>query len=393
MKRYNQFFFGKSRPQRSFSQPKSKTVLFLTDSRTHNHDDTIFPMASHMASAYPTPSVPHNLNVYIVDRAVSRNEDFFTHPIETKETYGYAVQESYNHDTAAHYCKQQRMLTRLENSDVDMVFMMVDQPIDDQFLRDLAFTFPNAEFLNNPVAASHMGNKSYLAELYTQYPEIKNLMPRTALCQNVADVKAFAAENNGRIVLKTLKGYGGTGVKRYGANTSDWDIKTTYDLSSFMDKEGGACIAMQRLEHPEQADNRLIVVNGQIVGALKRTAAEGQFLCNMCAGGEAELAYPSPNEIALVRALSPLLMEKGLRFVGIDTLRHIDPETGEHRRYLSEINTLNTGGLSFMNELTGRKILETTTQMLVEDMLQKLKAPVKAPRLSQHYQLMSAIGS
>ena len=81
-----------------------------------------------------------------------------------------------------------------------------------------------------------------------------------------------------------------------------------------------------------------------------------------------------------MRALTPILEQYDLRFVGIDTLRHIDPSTGQERRLLSEINTLNTGGLSFMNDLTGRPVLEIATEMLISSMLSNHRADFAMPQ-------------
>jgi glutathione synthase/RimK-type ligase-like ATP-grasp enzyme len=257
-------------------------------------------------------------------------------------------------------------------------------------MMDLPNAFPNAAFLNNPKHACEIGNKAFLDTLFQSSDDLKNVMPNTKLCRSVQDVKAFAARNKGRIVLKTLQGYGGTGVKRYGSNAKDADIISDEGLTEFLYMEGGTCIAMERLDHPEQEDNRLLVVNGQIVGTLKRRAKDGAFLCNMCAGGKAELGYPNADEINIVRQLSPMLEKHDLRFVGIDTLRHIDPITGQERRYLSEINTLNTGGLSFMNELTGRLVLETATDLMIDDLLSSKVSntvQIDAPKLRQHYAL------
>lgn len=347
----------------------SRTVAFITDSWSHNDDDTIFPMALHYAQSEEHGS----LNVYIIDRAVMRNQYFFDTPDAEKHVYAFPVRSEYNYDTAFQYCVNHSLLEPLPLDEIDIVYLMMDQPVQDGFLHGLNRAFGHAQILNDPISACVMGNKAYLETLYKSEKGVRPYMPATRYCRSVSEIDLFAAEHGGEIVLKTLKGYGGTGVKRYGGTSGDSDIKNRLELQEFLATEGGACIAMQRLHHPAQEDNRILVVNGEIRGVLKRTAAEGEFLCNMSAGGSAALGAPTPDEMALVAALKPILLKAGLHFVGIDTLRHID-EQGKERRMLSEINTLNTGGLSFMDELTGAPVLTQVADELMRALINEEKA-------------------
>jgi glutathione synthase/RimK-type ligase-like ATP-grasp enzyme len=344
----------------------SQTIAFITDSWTHNEDDTLFPMALHYAQ-----SSDHGaLDVYIIDRAVMDNQYFFDTPDAEKYVHAFRVQDEYHFDTAVQYCVNKELLEPLPLSDIDIIYMMMDQPVEDSFMHAIGRAFGHAEILNNPVSACLIGNKAYLDTLYRSNEHVRPFMPATRHCRSVVEIDLFALENGGEIILKTLKGYGGAGVKRYGGTSGDSDIKNRHELADFLRQEGGSCIAMQRLHHPMQEDNRILVVNGEIRGVLKRTAAEGAFLCNMCAGGSAAIGEASADEIALIEALKPTLLKHGLHFVGIDTLRHID-ENGKERRLLSEINTLNTGGLSFMNDLTDQPILQEVADELITQMIKE----------------------
>lgn len=346
----------------------ARNVAFITDSWTHNDDDTIFPMALHYAQSEEFG----NLNVYVIDRAVIHNKYFFDTPDAETHVYAFPVKDHYDYDTAFQYCVDYALLEPFPLAEIDIVYMMMDQPVEDCFLHALDRAFGHAEILNNPISSALMGNKSYLDSLYQSEESIRRFMPVTRYCRSVQEIDLFAAQNGGEIILKTLKGYGGTGVKRYGGTSGDSDIKNREELADFLRMEGGACIAMQRLYHPTQEDNRLLVVNGDIHGVLKRTAAEGAFLCNICAGGTATLSAPSTDEIEMIATLKPILLKNGLRFVGIDTLRHIDADTGKERRLLSEINTLNTGGLSLMNALANAPVLENVANNLMREIIDRL---------------------
>jgi hypothetical protein len=76
----------------------AKTIIFLTDSWTHNDDDTLFPMALHLAN-HPR----HDLDVYIVDRSVMENSFFFDTPSAAYDVEAFQIKDHFDFDTAFQY--------------------------------------------------------------------------------------------------------------------------------------------------------------------------------------------------------------------------------------------------------------------------------------------------
>lgn len=354
-------------------------TLFLTDSRTHNSDDTIFPMVRHMMGRQEVSYID------ICDRSVAANKDFFHRPSTVERI---SVSRA---DTHYDYCKageNEERLLRVNLTDYDAVFLALDQPITDEFLFDLENAFPDALFVNNPERALIMGAKDYLGIMQAQHPEFSFFMPKLAVCQSVMDVVKFQTRlgkgKKQNIVLKTIQGYGGDGVYRYG-HCDDADIKTTRELQDFL-RKNVMVLAMERLENKQQSDNRILVVDGEIIGVLERKAAKDAFLCNMSAGASVSLGEASKQEKEMVEAMAPMLRKNGLTFVGIDTLKD-----SKGMRVISEINTLNVGGLSVLDNLTGGNYVAVASDKILDRVMAQVKA--KTPRDTGAYQPVHSYGA
>jgi glutathione synthase len=333
----------------------SLNILFLTDSRSHNHDDTIFPLARNLRAMH------HESEISICDRANSINAGFFDAPLlaEELDVYTLSPSENYNVETAAFYLKDNALCAPKHMMHFDVIIMALDQPVSERFLKALPFAFPDAYFVNDPVNALELGNKGFLAELVSHVPDIAPYTVAMEKCSHVHMVENFASRHGYDIVLKPMEGYGGDGVKRYGI-ARDADLICRSDVKGFLEQYGD-CLAMPRLRNEQQSDNRLVVIDGELVGAIQRRPKAGAFLCNMAAGATAHVVEPSKQEYAMIERLKPLLREKGLMMVGIDTLLDCDGN-----RVLSEINTLNAGGLSILEELTGMDYTKVFAHYIIE---------------------------
>ena len=93
---------------------------------------------------------------------------------------------------------------------------------------------------------------------------------------------------------------------------------------------------MQRYEPAvRQGDKRIILIDGEPLGAINRVPAEGDSRSNMHAGGKAEPTTLTPREVEICAAIGPILKEQGLLFTGIDVIGN----------YLTEINVTSPTGL------------------------------------------------
>lgn len=121
---------------------------------------------------------------------------------------------------------------------------------------------------------------------------------------------------------------------------------------------------MAYLNNPDQADNRLVVLNGEILGAIARRPKPGDWLCNLTAGGSYSVVKPDAREIEIVRRLDPLMKALGVHYYGVDTL--LD---NKNQRVLSEINTVNAGGAYRYEQATGEPVCRRIADAFVDSVL------------------------
>ena len=219
--------------------------------------------------------------------------------------------------------------------------------------------------MNGPSGIETTSTKAVLADLKQDIDCMKRYIPPVQVCTSVDDVENFH-KKYGSMVLKALRNFGGAGVKRYRKNAVS-DIHTSEDIRMFLDAQGGECLAMRYLDNPEQSDKRTLVFRGRILGSVLRRPADNGWLCNIASGGSAEISEPNIEEKALIEVMDPWLESKGIYYYGIDTLKD---EKG--RRMLSEINTLNIGGVKIIEDLTGADIAQIITSGFC-DLLQEHK--------------------
>jgi glutathione synthase len=233
---------------------------------------------------------------------------------------------------------------------------------EEHFLRYIEQVWPNRFIANNPSGMIRTGTKAFLLSLR---PRLRGLMPPVALCNNIDNVMSFREEHPD-MVLKVLRSCGGKGVVRFRAH-GETDLSTREEAEAFI-RENGACLAMEYLDNPEQSDNRLIVLDGEILGAIRRVPRPGGWLCNLSAGGSYEIAEPDAREKEMVRRIAPHLRALGVHYYGVDTLMAADGS-----RMLSEINTTNAGGAWRYERVTGRPVCQRIADQFVDCALETLR--------------------
>ena len=118
-------------------------------------------------------------------------------------------------------------------------------------------------------------------------------------------------------------------------------------------------LAMKYLKNVTQGDKRVVVVGGEIQGAILRLPARGSWLCNLKQGGSAAFADVDKSERQIAEVISPILRKQGVLIFGFDTL------VDDHGiRRLSEINTLNVGGLLQAQEFSGVPIIKNSANAI-----------------------------
>mgnify|MGYP005989988621 FL=1 len=179
------------------------------------------------------------------------------------------------------------------------------------------------------------------------YPEklmvldFPDLTPPTTIARDLDTIKAFKAKH-GDVILKPLYGNGGAGVFRLDAQ--DRNLTSLHELFTGFSRE--PLIVQKFLPAVEKGDKRVILVDGEAVGAINRVPAKGETRSNMHVGGRPEKIGLSDRDLEICAAIGPLLKEKGQVFVGIDVI-------GD---YLTEINVTSPTGIQELERFDGKNI-------------------------------------
>ena len=237
-------------------------------------------------------------------------------------------------------------------NDTDAVFMRKDPPFDIEFLM---YTYildrvdrTGTVLVNDPQALRDYNEK--LAALY--WPEF---MPPTLITADRGQARAFIAEH-GKAVIKPLNGAGGAGVLLMTAD--DRNVGSALDI---LTKEGRELIEVQGfVAAVDSGDKRVILLDGEPVGAVNRVPSGGDIRANMHVGGRAEQAPISDRDREIAAALKPELVRRGLIMVGIDVIGG----------FLTEVNVTSPTGLQEIARFDGVSL----ENQIVERVEEKRKA-------------------
>ncbi|SIO40147.1 glutathione synthase [Rhodovulum sp. ES.010] len=219
--------------------------------------------------------------------------------------------------------------------DYDVVWLRQDPPFDMGYITTthlLELLRPETLVVNDPFWVRNFPEKL----LVLKFPD---LIPPTIIARDLATLRAFK-ERHGDIILKPLYGNGGAGVFRLGH--SDRNLASLHELFLGISRE--PLIAQKFLPAVEKGDKRVILVDGEAVGAINRVPAEGETRSNMHVGGRAERAALSARDLEICRAIGSTLRDHGQVFVGIDVI-------GD---WLTEINVTSPTGLQELERFDER---------------------------------------
>jgi glutathione synthase len=219
--------------------------------------------------------------------------------------------------------------------DVDAILVRTDPPFDSDYLwctLMLDRVKTDTLVVNDPHGLRQANEKLYAC----YFPE---LMPRTLVSGDKPRIKRFVTDVGGRAVIKPLGGAGGEGVM----TLTDGDLNLNAIIEATT--HGGRRVAMAQefLPAVHEGDKRILVLEGEPLGAILRVPQRGDVRSNIHVGGSVVKTEISAAERAIVAALAPKLTEDGLFFVGIDVIG------GK----LTEINVTSPTGIQQMSRLDG----------------------------------------
>ena len=224
--------------------------------------------------------------------------------------------------------------TEIDLADWDVVWLRQDPPFDMGYITTthiLERIHPGTLVVNDPFWVRNYPEKL----LVLDFPD---LTPPTTIARDLGTIKAFR-RTHGDIILKPLYGNGGAGVFRLDPN--DRNLNSLHELFTGMNRE--PLIAQKFLPDVSSGDKRIILVDGEPVGAINRVPAAGETRSNMHVGGRAEKIGLTEREREICARIGPLLHEKGQIFVGIDVI-------GD---YLTEINVTSPTGIQELERFDG----------------------------------------
>jgi len=264
----------------------------------------------------------HSLFFYTPDKLAYREGKIVARgcPIELRSVQGNHV--SFGAETEA------------DLSEFDVVWLRQDPPFDMGYITTthlLEMIHPKTLVVNDPFWVRNFPEKL----LVLRFPD---LTPPTMIARDLATIRSFKAKH-GDVILKPLYGNGGAGVFRLDPN--DRNLASLHELFTGFSRE--PLIVQKFLPDVSKGDKRIILVNGDPVGAINRIPAAGETRSNMHVGGRPEKIGLTPRDLEICAAIGPTLRDAGQVFVGIDVI-------GD---FLTEINVTSPTGIQELERFNG----------------------------------------
>ena len=193
---------------------------------------------------------------------------------------------------------------------------------------------PQTLVVNDPASVRNAPEKLFV----TEFP---GLTPPTLITRDRSAILKFRQEHSD-IIIKPLYGNGGAGVFRIAGGDEN--------LGALIEMFEGAFrepfVVQRYLPEVRAGDKRIILVDGEAVGAINRVPAAGEARSNMHVGGRPEPVAMTARDHEICDAIGPTLRERGLVFVGIDVIGS----------YLTEINVTSPTGIREVKRFGGADI-------------------------------------
>jgi glutathione synthase len=223
---------------------------------------------------------------------------------------------------------------RVDLAAFDVILLRQDPPFDMNYIDSTFFlekVHPKTLVVNDPVSVRNAPEKLFV----TDFP---GLQPPTLITSDREAIAEFR-RRHGDVVLKPLNGRGGSGVTRHLAD--DPNLEALLEIHVQLSPE--PVIVQKFLPSVTQGDKRILLIDGEAVGAINRVPQKGQIRSNLAVGGRAEAVELTARDREICAAIGPELKRRGLLFVGIDVI-------GD---YLTEINVTSPTGAVALKTFTG----------------------------------------
>jgi glutathione synthase len=225
------------------------------------------------------------------------------------------------------------------DDDIDVLFQRKDPPVDAEYVAttQMLTLCHRCRVLNRPAGILAANEK-----LYAQH--FADLVPETEVTRSIPRLVDFMAKVGGEMIVKPLDGRGGEGI--FHVRHDDRNLFSILEQSTRLGTRW--TMAQRYLGAIREGDKRILLVDGEPIGALLRIPASNEVRANLHVGGRPEKAEVTDRDRAIIARIAPALRRDGLFFVGIDVIGGL----------LTEVNVTSPTGVQEINVLDGVRLEE-----------------------------------
>ena len=237
------------------------------------------------------------------------------------------------------------------------VFMRKDPPFDDDYLTAtwiLEYARGTTQLFNDPAGLRELNEKLSILRF-------EDLIPDTRLLREESDLRAALVDMGGKMIVKPVFGFGGREILQ--ARDGDPNLGSIFELATHEGKR--FTVAQAFIEKASEGDKRILMVDGEAIGAVLRVPARGELRNNFHAGGSPALTELDERDQEICARVGPYLVQHGQFFAGLDVIGG----------YLTEINVTSPTGMQEINRLHGLEGAETMQAKFWDAVVKKIDAP------------------
>ena len=220
------------------------------------------------------------------------------------------------------------------DEEVDAVFQRKDPPVDSDYVvaTQILGSCRRSLVFNRPASVLAYNEKLFALHF-------REWMPETIVTRSLDQLRAFMKGMGGQMIVKPLDGKGGEGIFHL--------VEGERNVSSILEQatafQTRHAMAQRYLPEVREGDKRILLLEGEPIGALMRVPAPSEVRANLHVGGQARQVGLDDRDREILEAVSPVMAREGLFFVGIDVIGG----------YLTEVNVTSPTGVQEINALEG----------------------------------------
>ena len=199
----------------------------------------------------------------------------------------------------------------LLDDEMDVVFQRVDPPVDEDYrlATQMLALCRKALVLNRPESILAYNEKLFALHF-------REYMTDTAVTRSIPELRELLSRMGGEMIVKPLDGKGGEGI--FHLREGDPNLASILEQATGFGRRW--TMAQRYLPEVREGDKRILLLEGEPIGAVLRVPAEGESRANLHVGGRAQATELDEQDRRIVEAVGPVLAEQGLFFVGIDVI-------------------------------------------------------------------------